>query len=90
MHALLDALRRFHGNAEQLDAIAKFIGGGKIGRCNRRDAFDIDRALVDLGAESKTGQQRQLLRRVMAFDVKGRIGFGVAELLRLLETVGKG
>ena len=82
-------LPRLHRDAEQLHAIAEFVGGGKIGRRNRGNAFDIDRALVDLGAEGEARQDRELLRGVVALDVESRIGLGIAEPLRFLQTLGE-
>ena len=79
-----------HRDAEQLDAIAELVGGLEIGRRDRRDAFDIDRVGIDLGAEGEAGQDRELLRGVVAADVEGRIGLGIAEPLRLLQAVGEG
>ena len=79
----------FTATPEQLDAIAEFVGGGEIGRRDRGNAFDIDRALIDLGAEGKARQDRELLRGVVAFDVEGRIGLGIAEPLRLLQALGE-
>ena len=45
VHALLDALRRLHRHAQQLDAIAELVGGGEVGRRDRGNALHIDRAL---------------------------------------------
>ena len=45
---------------------------------------------IDLRAEGDAGQDGELLRRVEAFDVEARIGFGIAERLRLLQRVGVG
>ena len=89
MHALLDALRGPHRDAEQLDAIAEFLRRAQIFRRDRGDAFDIDRALRHLGAEGEAGQDRQLLRGVVAVDVERRIGFGIAEALRVLQAFGE-
>ena len=89
MHALLDALGGPHRDAEQLDAIAELFGGAQIFRRDRRDAFDIDRALRDLGAEGEAGQDGELLRGVVAVDVERRIGLGVAEPLRVLQAFGE-
>ena len=54
-----------------------------------RDALDVDRVRVDLGAEGERGQDRELVGRVEAVDVEGRIGLGVAELLRGREAIGE-
>ncbi len=89
MHALLDAFRRPHRHAQELDAIAELVGGGEVGRRDRGNAFDIDRALLDAGAEGKARQDRELLRGVVALDVESRIGLGIAEPLRLLQAIGE-
>ena len=75
-------LRGALGDAEQLDAIAEFVGRGEIGERDRLDAFDRNRVGVDLGAEGQRSENRHLVRGVEAADVEGRIGLGVAELLR--------
>ena len=74
------------GDAEQLDAVAEFVGGGEIGERDRLDAFDRDRGRVDPRAEGERGEDGELVRGVEAADVEGRIGLGVAELLRLGEA----
>ena len=89
MHALLDAVVGALGDAEQLDAIAELVGRLEIGRRDRRNALDIDRVRIDLGAEREAGQDRELVRGVVALDVEGRIGLGIAEPLRVLQAVGE-
>ena len=79
----------FTATPKQLDAIAELIGGGEIGRRDRGNALHIDRALLDAGAEGERRQDRELLRGVVALDVEGRIGFGVAEPLRFLQAIGE-
>ncbi len=74
---------------EQLDAVAEFFGGAQILRRDRGDAFDIDRALRHLGAEGEAGQNRKLLRGVVAVDVERRIGLGITETLRVLQAFGE-
>ena len=86
MHALLDAVFGALGDAEQFYAEPEFVGGGEIGERDRLDAFDRDRARVDAGAEGERGEDRELMRGVEAADVEGRIGLGVAELLRFGEA----
>ena len=80
--------RRAPGDAQQLDAVAEFVGSGEIGRRDRGNALDVDGILIDLAAESETGEQRQLLRGVEAFDVEGGIGLGIAQPLSVGETIG--
>ena len=83
MHALLDAGFGPDRDAEQLDAVAELAGGIEIGKRDRRNAFDIDGAGIDLGAEGEARQNGELLRGVVAFDVEGRIGLGIAQPLRV-------
>ena len=90
MHALLDALLGLHRDAEKLDAIAELVGGFEIGGRDRRNALDIDRIGIDLGAEGEAGEDRKLLGGVVTLDVEGRIGFGIAEPLRILQTIREG
>ena len=44
---------------------------------------------IDLGAEGEAGQDRELVGGVEAADVEGRVGFRIAEPLRLLEAFGE-
>ena len=90
VHALLDAAFGALGDAEQLDAVAEFVGHREIERRDGGDAFDIDRVGVDLRAEGEAGQDGELVRRVVALDVEGRVGLGIAEPLRILEAVVEG
>ncbi len=90
MHALLDAAVGLHRNAEQLDAIAKLVGGREIGRLDRGNALDIDRIGIDFGAERDRRQDRELLRGIEALDIESRIGLGIAEPLRILQAFGEG
>ena len=90
MHALLDAGVGALRDAEELDAIAELVGGFEIGERDRLDALHMHRLGIDLGAEGEAGEDRDLVRGVEAADVEGRIGLGVAELLRLLQAVGEG
>ena len=58
------------------------VGGGDLG-----DALAVDVGGGDPGVEGQAGQDRGLGRGVEALDVGGRVGLGVAELLRLLERL---
>src|SRR6476620_3560793 len=89
MHALLDGFGGADRDPKQFDAIAKLLRRAKILWLDRGYAFDIDRALRHLGAEREARQDRQLLRGIVAIDVKGWIGFGIAEPLRFLQAFGK-
>ena len=86
MDALLDAVGRALGDAEQLDAEAEFVGRGEIGERDRFDPLDRDGRSVDLRAEGERGEDGELMRGVEAADVEGRVGLGVAEPLRLGEA----
>ena len=88
--ALLDARLGAAGDAEQLDAVAELVGRLDVGLRDRRDALDIDRVGIDLGAEGDRGQERELVRGVVALDVEGRVGLGIAEPLGVGEAVGEG
>ena len=90
VHALLDALLGAHRDAEQFYAIAELVGGVEIGRRDGGDAFDVDRLRIDARAEGQARQDRELLRGVVTFDVKRRIGLRIAQPLRLLEAFGEG
>ena len=55
----------------------------------RLDALDVDLVERHARAERQAGQQGELVRRVEAADVEGRIGLGVALGLRFREHVGE-
>jgi len=50
------------------------------------DPFGVSRLEVDRHAEGDRGQDRQLVGGVNAVDIERRIGFGVAQLLRLAQN----
>ena len=87
MHALLDAVLRAHGDAEQFYAIPEIRSGLQILRRDRRDSLDIDRVFSNLRAEREARQDRKLLRGVMTVDVERRIGLGIAEPLGVLQAL---
>src|SRR5215467_2948080 len=87
MYALLDALVGLDRHAQQFHAVAELGGPFEVFGRDRRYAFDIHGALIDLGAESQARQDRELLRGIVTLDVEGGIGLGVTELLRLLQAV---
>ena len=90
MHALLDAGRGALGHAEQLDAVAEFVGHLEVERRDGADALDMDRLRVDLRAEGEAGEDGELVGGVEAADVEGRVGLGVAEPLRVGQALGEG
>lgn len=89
MHALLDALGGANGNTEQLEPVTEIVSGAQIFRRDGGDTFDIHRALSNFRAESEAGENGKLLRGIVAVDVEGRVGLGIAEALRILEALGK-
>src|SRR5215467_9067128 len=90
MHALLDTFPGLKRDAEQLHAIAKLVSPLEVLGGDGRNAFDVDRALIDLGPEGEARQDRELLRCVVALDVEGGIGLGVTEPLCLLQAGSEG
>ena len=86
MNTLLDALGGALGDAQQLDAIPEFVGGGEVGKGDRLDALDRNGRGVDLGAEGERSENGDLVGGVEAADVESRVGLGVAELLRFGEA----
>src|SRR3546814_20705344 len=54
------------------------------------DTLGVHRIRVEARAERETGEDRQLVRGIDAVDVEGRVGLGVAELLRLGQHVLEG
>ena len=89
MHTLFDPCVCAYRDPEQLDPIPEFVGRLEIFRGERGNALDVDRGGIDLGAERKARRNRQLLRGVVAFDIEGRIGFRIAQALRVLQTLRK-
>ena len=90
MHTLLDAVFGALGDAEQLDAIAKFVSGLKIGEGYLFDAFNRHGARIDSRPKGERGEDREFVRRVEAADVKGRISLGIAEPLGFSEADREG
>ena len=90
MNALLDAVLGPLGDAEQLDPVAELVGHLQFEGRDRGNAFDMTGVSIDLRAEREAGQDRELVGGVMALDVEGRIGLGIAQALRLLQAVAKG
>ena len=89
MHARLDAALGARRDAEQLDAVAHVLGRLDVGLADRLDALHVDLLEVELGAEGEARQDRELVRGIEAADVEGRIGLGIAQLLRLLQHIAE-
>ena len=82
MDAQFDALGRAPREAEQLDAVAEFLGVGDVLGLEFGDAFDVRALELHRNAERDGREQRDLVPGVDALDVERRIGFRVAEPLR--------
>ena len=76
-------------DAEQLDAVAELVGEGDVERGDAADALDMHRLERNRPAEGERREDRQLVRGVDAVDVEGRVGFRVAELLRVGQHFGE-
>ena len=76
------------GDAEQLQREAELLRVGEVVGLDLADALVGDVVEVDRRVESQPGEDRHLRRGVGAADVVGRIGLGVAELLRSREHLG--
>ena len=74
------------GDAEQLDPEAELVGHLQVERRDRRNAFDMNRFGVDLRAEGEAGQDGELVGGVVALDIEGRVGLGIAETLGVLQA----
>src|SRR5690606_24337120 len=90
VYTQLDALAGVLGNAEVLDAVAKrfrrfHIFGGELA-----DAFGIGLGKLQRNAEGNGCQNGQLVRRIDAFHVEGRVRLGIAERLRFFQHIVKG
>ena len=73
---------------EQLDRVAELARERHVVVVQRVDALERHVVDVQVAVERERGQDRELGRGVGAADVLGRVGLGVAELLRLGERVG--
>ena len=70
---------------KQLDAIAKLDGEADVDCADMADTLDVDGVEVHRAAEHDAGKDRELVGGVDPVDVGGRVGFRIAELLRLLQ-----
>jgi hypothetical protein len=74
------------GDAEELDGVAHLACVDDVDRTDLRDAFPVNVSKTDVLAEAERGEDGQLVGRVVALDVEGRIGLGAAHLLCLKES----
>ena len=85
MHADADAAVDALGRADQLQAEPEVPRVGHVLGGEVLDALVDDLVERDRRGEREPGEDRHLGRGVLAGDVVGRVGLGVAQLLRLLE-----
>ena len=85
VHAQLDALGCALGDAQQLDAVTQLLRVLDVGRAELGDAFDIGLVKLHRNAKRNGAHQCELVRGVHAFNVKGRVGFGVTQALRIFQ-----
>ena len=90
VHAQLYALRVAgffapFGNAQQLDAVAQMLGVFDVGGRELGDALHIGLVKLHRNAESNGAHDGGLVGGVHAFDVKRRVGLGIAQALGLFE-----
>ena len=76
------------GDGEQLDDEAHLARGRDVVRRDVGDALAVHVVERHAGVEREPGEDRGLRGGVVALDVGGRVGLGVAERLRLGEHVG--
>ncbi len=74
---------------EELDAVAELGRERDILGRDGLDPLDMHTREIDLDAEGERDKKRELVRGIDAADIEGRIGFGVAALLRLLQDIGE-
>ena len=89
VHPLLDLGLGPHRHTQKLDAIAEVGSGIEVGKRDRRNAFDIDRARVELSCRTPDLQGWKALRGVVPFDIEGWIGLCVPKPLRFAQAVVK-
>ncbi len=75
--------------ADHLDAIAEFVGELNVEVADLRDALPIDFADFDGRLKGERGENRNLVHDVVAFDIVGRIGFGIAFCLGFAQGFGE-
>ncbi len=90
VYAQLDAGGGAACHAQVLDAVAQRFGVVHVGGGQSGDAFGVGLVELQRDTECDGRQDRQLVRRVDAFNVEGRIGFCVTQRLRLGEHVFEG
>ena len=90
MHAQLYAFGCPARDAEQLDAVTELLGVADIFLGKFGDALGIGLVQLHRDAEGDRRHDGELVRGIDAFDVEGRIGFGIAQALRLFQHRAEG
>lgn len=77
------------GDAQQFDAVAEFFGVFDVAAVEFADAFEIAGGEVHRRTECQRAHDGDFMVCVVAFDVEGRVGFGITQCLRFFQYVGK-
>ena len=89
MDAQFDAFVGFAGDAQKFDAVAEFFGVFDVAAVEFADAFEVAGGEVHRRTECQRAHDGDFMACVVAFDVEGRICFGIAQCLRFFQYVGK-
>ena len=73
------------GHGQQLHAVAQLVGVLHIHTLQAADAVGGNRGAIHAAAEGQGGQDRDLVGCIKTVHIRCRIGFGVAQLLGILE-----
>ena len=87
MNALLNSVLGAICNAEELELVAQGMRIADISQCNVLDPFNVHIVEGNFGTECQRGQNGQLVRCIKAADVKRRVCFCIAELLRFTQDI---
>ncbi|CDN41753.1 hypothetical protein BN871_AK_00250 [Paenibacillus sp. P22] len=90
LHADADRLVPALGDAEQLDLVAEPLRVGDVFLGDGGDALDRHVFQINFRAEAEPGEDRHFAGGIQPFHIGGRVGFGIAEILGLLQHVGVG
>ena len=90
MHAGLASRLRPAGDGQVLNAVAQFLGVLQVLRRDVRDAFRVHPGKLKVRVKSQRRQDGQLVGGVNALHIKGGVGFGKAQFLRLGQRLGEG
>ena len=85
MHAQLNAVAGVLGDAQVLDAVTELGGALHILDGDAADAFHVHLGKLQRNTEGDGGDDGELVRRVHAFHVEGRVRFRVAQALRFFQ-----